>query len=327
MEEQPKDQPASPTNTPEEDVDALEKPDSEAVKQAVTEQDATPKKGGKNKGVSKALAKFNVYLTMFGFIVLVGLIIIAVGYLQSKKSSTTTIKSQTLSQSTLQQLANSDATVGGPQEVLNVESNAVFAGKVLVRGALELAGGLQVSGNSDLASLTVSGQANFQQADVAQSLTIGGNLAAQGSATFSQGIQVNGSGTFGGNVTSPEITTTALQLNGTLTLTHHIQAGGPTPSGTSGSALGSGGTVSVNGSDTAGEVNINIGSGPVSGCFATVTFAQAFSQTPYVQITPVGSAAGGLAYYVTRSTTNFSICVSTPATANTSFGFDYFIVD
>src|SRR5206468_4683422 len=109
--------------------------------------------------------------------------------------------------------------------------------------------------------------------------------------------------------------------NSDLTLTHHIIAGGATPGRNNGSALGGGGSASVSGSDTAGTVSINVGSSPPSGCFVTVNFTQKYSNTPHILLTPVGSGAGGLAYYVNRTSTNFSICDSATPPAGTSFAF------
>jgi hypothetical protein len=118
-----------------------------------------------------------------------------------------------------------------------------------------------------------------------------------------------------------------LQLNSDLTLTHHIVAGGGTPGRSPGSALGGGGSVTVGGSDTAGTVTINTGNAPASGCFVTVNFTQKYNSTPHVLITPVGSAAGGIAYYINRATSSFSICDATNPPSGSSFAFDYFVID
>ena len=301
----------------------------EAIDPNQQSEDNQPTGGSSKKpgGLKALFKKLNVYLVGFIFLLIVAGVIITIAYLQNKKTGSPTIKSQNVSAATLQQIANSDSSVGGPQQVLNVESSAVFAGKVLVRGTLEAADGLQLTGTLSIQGLNVSGQANLQSADIAQQLTVGGQLAVQGSATFNQGIQVNGTGTFSGAITTPEITTPNFQLNGNLVLTHHFTIGGTSPSTSHGSALGSGGTTSVSGSDTAGEVAINTGGGPSAGCLVNVTFSQAYSQTPYVILTPVGSAAGSLQYYINQSTTGFSVCTDSAPGSGASFGFDYFVVD
>ena len=282
-----------------------------------------PKKGGGPKGLLK---RFNIYLLLFLFIIMVAGAILVIAYFQSKKASTTsTIKTQTLTQNALQQVANSDATVGNTQQILNVQSSAVFAGKVLVRQDLEVAGNLQIGGTVGLTNLTVAGTTQLGQVQVNKNLQIAGDTAMQGSATIAKGLQVSGGGTFSGPVSAPQLTTSSLQLNSDLTLTHHFIAGGGTPSRSNGSAVGGGGTTSVSGSDTAGTVTVNVGSGPGAGCFATINFAQKYNNTPHVLVTPIGSAAGGLAYYVTRNSTSFSICDATPPPAGASFAFDYFV--
>lgn len=138
---------------------------------------------------------------------------------------------------------------------------------------------------------------------------------------------MSGNSTFDGRVSATQLTTNALQLNGDLILTSHLSVGGATPALSKGSALGSGGTASINGSDTAGSIAINTGNSPPAGCFATITFVKAFQNTPHVQVTPVGSAAGAIDYYINRSSTSLSICSASTPPAGQTFGYDYFIVE
>ena len=327
-------QPAPPDNKPEEGA-SLESADA-ADSLETTSTDATTAAGDKaagsdpkpKGGFKQKLRQFNIYLLMFIFILVIGGLIITIAYFQSQKASTSsTLKTQSLTQQSLQQVAQSDATVGSSQTILNVESSAVFAGKVLIRQDLEVAAGLQVGGTTALADLTVSGATALSQLSVSKDLALTGNAAIQGAVSISKSLQVNGPGTFSGAVSAPQITTPSLQLNGDLVLTHHIVAGGATPGRSNGPALGSGGTAAVNGSDTSGSININTGSSPAAGCFITVNFTTHYDATPHVLVTPVGSSAGGLAYYVSRNTTSFSICDASAPPAGSSFGFDYFVVD
>lgn len=270
----------------------------------------------------------NVYLLFFILIVIVAAAVGVAAYVASQRNpSSGKISSQTLDQKALEQLAASDATVGSSAQVLNVQSNAIFAGKVLVRDTLEVAGQLQVGGSLSLSGVTVSGSSSFDQVQVNKNLGVAGDTGLQGSLTVQKSLNVSGNGSFGGTLSAAQFTASSLQLNGDLNLTHHITAGGPTPSRSNGSALGGGGTASVSGSDTSGSVSINTGSGPSSGCFITLTFASKFNATPHVLLTPVGSGAAGISYYVNRSTASFSICSSSTPPANTSFGFDYFVLD
>jgi cytoskeletal protein CcmA (bactofilin family) len=284
-----------------------------------------PKK--KLGGFIDVLKRLNIYVIFFIIILVIAAGVILFSYKQNSKSVVSSnLQSTNLTQQALNQLANSDATVGTPKQILNVESNAVFAGQVLVRNGLEVAGSLQISGNAALPSLNVSGQSSFSQVEVQKNLSVIGDLAVQGQETISQSLQVNGSGTFTGAVSAPQITTSSLQLNADLALDHHIVAGGPIPSRSNGPALGSGGSVSISGSDTGGTVSVNTGASTAAGCFVTITFSSAYEAVPHVLITPVGASAGGLAYYVTRSTTEFSICDADTPPSGANFGFDYFIV-
>lgn len=274
-------------------------------------------------------AHFNIYLLLFILVILVAVGVVVVLAVKSKNVATTNqnaLNSQSLSQSTLSQLANTDSTVGSPKQTLNIQSNAVFAGGVLVRSNLEVAGTLKVGGDLALPGITVSGNSRLGEVQ-ANDLTLAGSENVQGVLTARAGLSVTGNSTFSGNVSATQLTTTTFQLNGNLVLTHHITAGGAIPGFAKGSALGAGGTSSISGSDTSGTITINTGSGAPAGCFATVTFATPFTGTPHVLVTPVGSSGAGLAYYVNRSSTDFSLCSATPPPSGASFGFDYLVLN
>jgi hypothetical protein len=320
----------------EEEIDALSQTDGDGSDKSSSpfgtgaggpEQAPPDGPGSGSKGFNPFKRRPNIYLMLFILVILVGATVALVAYRQNKKASNDQINTQGISQSTLEQLANSDASVGDSHTVLNVKSSAVFAGQVLVRQNLEVGGNFQVGGTTALKDLTVSGTSQFGQTNVSSNLSVSGNAALQGAATIGKSLQVGGGGTFNGPVSAPQVTTGSLQLNGDLVLTHHIHVGGGQPSRNGGSALGRGGSASVSGSDTAGAVSINTGSGSAAGCFVTINFTSHYTTTPYVQVTPVGSAAGGLDYYINRSTTGFSICDSSAPPSGRSFGFDYFVLD
>lgn len=279
--------------------------------------------------VGRLVTHLNIYLVAFVLLIVVTGASGAIFYVRqnNQASKENTLSSQSLSQATLDQLANNDVTVGEPQHTLNVQSNAIFTGSVLVRKDLQIAGGLQVGTGTAINGIRVSGVSKFDDVQIAKSLSLNGTGSIQGQLTIQGSLNVNGTGTFQGPLSAPQVTVGSLQLNGNLNLTHHITAGGSTPSRSNGTALGSGGTVSISGSDTAGSVSINTGSGPGPGCFITVHFTTAFNGTPHIVLTPVGSAAGGLNFYITRSTTEFSICTTNSPPGGSSFGFDYIAFD
>jgi len=269
--------------------------------------------------------RFNIYLVLFVFVMVLAIGGLIVLTLKSKEDARKNLTSQGLTQDALKQLASTDVTVGTPKQILTIQANAVFAGAVLIRGDLEVAGALRLGGKLSLSDLAVSGTSTLSDVN-ANNITIGNNLNVQGTLTLKSGISVAGQSNFNGGIVTSSITAGVLQLNGNLKLTHHITAGGTLPSIVKGSAVGSGGTVSLSGSDTAGSVTINTGSSPPAGCFATITFSETFDNVPHVVIAPVGTAAASLNYYITRSTTNFIICTTSAASSGQSFGFDYIVM-
>jgi hypothetical protein len=276
------------------------------------------------------LGGLNVYLLFFIVLVVIAGAVGVVFYLKAKNdtnNSPTSLGSQTLPQSTLDQLANSDVSVGEPKHTLSVQSNTVFGGSVVVRSNLQIAGALQVGSNLAINGIRVTGSSTFDDVQITKSLALTGNGSVQGQLNVQKNLNVNGGGTFLGALSAPSLSVGSLQLNGDLSVTHHLSAGGSTPGRTNGTALGSGGTASVSGSDSAGSVTINTGSGPGPGCFATINFATKFNTTPHIVITPVGSSAAGIQYYINRSTTNFSICTTSAPPAGSTFGFDYIAFD
>lgn len=316
-------QPAEATSTLESSADDNSLENATASATQTSAQPDAPKKPPRKKGIRG----MNIYLLLFILLLVISGVIVAATYLASKNSSNTEVPTQSLSSDALKQLASSDVTVGQPKQVLNVQSNAVFAGKVLIRDSLEVAGPIQVGGALNIPGITVSGNSIFEQIQVNKTLGVQGDSTMQGQLTVQKNLTVAGGATFGGTLSAPQLNVNALQLNGNLTLTRHLTLGGSTPSRTAGGALGSGGTVAVSGSDSAGSVNINTGSSPSAGCFVTVNFAQRFNATPKIATSPIGSGAARLTYYITRNTTSFSICTADPAPAFTSFSFDYIAVE
>lgn len=302
-----------------------------------TGQRDTPPSGERPKPQAKrgrfsprrVLDHVNIYLLLFILIILLAIVITVVSVIQNRKANQelqTQITTEPLSQEALDQLRQTDVKVGDPKQILTVEANAIFAGKVLIRDSLEVAGEIKAGGPLTLPGLNVSGQTNLNQVQASQ-LQLAGNAIFQGQVAIQNNLSVSGSGSFGGTLTAASLNIQNLQINGDLQFTRHIDAGGGTPNRSNGTALGGGGTSSVSGTDTAGTVAINTGSNPGPGCFATITFAQRFNGTPHIAITPVGSSAANLNYYINRSNTEFSICTTNAAPGGQSFAFDYVAID
>lgn len=302
--------------------------EEEAAKnKAAEEANKPPEK--KISPLKKFFRKVNIYLLLFILVCVVAGIITWVSYLNATKApEEPDIESQSLTQEALKQLANTDATVGNTAQTLTIKGNAVIEGQTLTRGNLNVAGNFQTGGSIQAPSLTISGQSNLGTTQI-NTLQVAQNTAVQGSTTL-RDLSVSGTSTFSGAMTASQLTVTTLILSGnaTLQVPNHIAFTGPTPGRTMNSGVvGAGGTVSISGSDTAGTISINTGSGPTAGCFTRINFAQAFTRPPHVIVSPVGAAAGQTQYYVNRNTTGFDLCTNNAAPANQVFAFDYFVTN
>ncbi|HEX8226802.1 MAG TPA: hypothetical protein VF572_02945 [Candidatus Saccharimonadales bacterium] len=306
------------------ETDSLESPSDGGVHTAPDQQAEASAK--QPKAHHKLSHRINIYLLLFILVLVISGGVLVVTAMSQKNAEEPKIASQAVPTDALKQLAKTDATVGDPKQVLNVQSNAVFAGKVLIRDSLDVAGTIRINGSLSLPGITVSGESQFDQVQINRALTIGGDASVQGQMSVKKSLSVTGGGTFGGAITAPQIATSSLQILSDLTLSSHIIAGGPTPGRTPGGALGNGGTASISGSDTAGSINVNTGSSPAAGCFLTVNFTSRYSSTPHVVITATSSAAAGLNYYVNKTTNGFSVCAAAVPPANSSIGFDYIVL-
>lgn len=303
--------------------------EEEQANQAInTSQPESDENQKKESSIKRLYRKVNIYFLIFVLVVAIGGVITIVNYINSQKDpEAPTLATQDLTEEQLRSLATTDASVGDVSQTLTIRGNAIIDGQALMRGNLNIAGNLQTGGSIQGPSITISGAANIGEAQI-NTLQVASDVAIQGNTSL-QNLSVSGTSNFSGPMTASRITVTDLVLSGnaSLEIPNHIRFLGPTPTRDINSAqLGSGGSASVSGSDTAGTVNITTGNGPVAGCMVRITFVQPFVSQPRVMITPVGSAAGRTEYYVERDQSGFSICASSPAPANQTFGFDYFVM-
>lgn len=315
----------APASQPDPDSDSLEATEPLAGPAATTSQ--IPLVGGPKKPglVQRLRSSTNIYLVVFVLLILTagGVIYVTV---RSARPSTKTTSAGSLTDQQLAALKGNTTLVGDAKQTLDVQSNTIFEGQVLLRSDLNVAGTIKVGGGLSLSSITVGGAANFGQLGVNGGLNVGGDTTLQGQLTVQKNLSVGGSASFG-NLSVSQLTVTSLSLKNDLVLSKHITTAGGNPGRNNGTALGGGGTASVSGSDTAGSVTINTGSSPPAGCFITVNFSQRFNSTPHVVITPVNSATAQLKYYVNRSTTDFSVCSAGTPSAATNYQFDYVVID
>ncbi|MDZ7744724.1 MAG: hypothetical protein U5K77_03120 [Candidatus Saccharibacteria bacterium] len=133
--------------------------------QPPADQPQQPKKKRKlTERIQGAISRINIYLLFFILVVVVsGLIVFVSFQRQSQEDSDTTFDGQPLTQEELQQIRDSETTIGDAQHTLNIESNADFKGSVLVRDSLDVAGTIRVGGSLSLPGITVSGTSSFEQ--------------------------------------------------------------------------------------------------------------------------------------------------------------------
>lgn len=277
------------------------------------------------------ISKLNIYLLGFLLLLVAAAIIFFIVYSSSTEDQQATIETQELTQDTVDDLVGSDAKVGDPKQLLTIESDSVFTGKVLIRDGLDVAGPIKVGGSLSLPGITVSGSSAFDQVTV-NALNIAGDATVQGQLSVQSGLTVSGPVTFSGTFSAAAFSIQSLQVDQNLMINRHIDAGGPTPGLTRGGAVGAGGTTTISGTDTAGTVTINIGGGSSAGVLATVNFASGFNGTPHVVITPVASqgsptVTGGQTFYLSnRTSSSFTIATSGGLSPG-SISFDYIVID
>jgi cytoskeletal protein CcmA (bactofilin family) len=282
----------------------------------------------KPNGLKMFLRKFNLYLLIFAFVVVVAGAVSIVSYLNSKKTpASPDIVNKNLTADELKQLSNSNTTVGDTGQTLTVQGNAIFTGQVLVRSDLNVAGSIKLGGDLSAQNFTASGTVNLATTQI-QTLQVATTTVMQGSTTLQKDLNVAGTAAFNGPVTASQITVTNLILSGNaqFRVPNHLAFTGSSPSRSINQAvLGGSGTASISGSDVSGTVNVNSGGTPGAGCFITITFNRPFSTTPHTLVTPIGAGAGAIGFYVTRTAASMTICSSSALPANQNFAFDYFV--
>ena len=307
------------------DTNALESDDHSAQDAA----DAAVSEAPKENIVKRLISNVNPYLLVFIVIIVVGVVVIIVANRVNNEDSRSSldITGQDLDQEALNELIASESNIGTVDQTVTVEANAIFEGKILVKDSLDVAGSINVGGPLSLPGITVAGTSSFEDVNVSNNLQILGSASIQQSLTVQGGATINGGLSVGGTISAAAISADSVQFTGDLQLTRHIDTGGGTPSISRGSAVGSGGTVSISGNDVSGTVTINTGGSPPAGIFASATFTRNYNTTPRVQLTPSNSAASTVNFYVTRNSSSFSVGSSSVPSPSTTYTFDYFITE
>lgn len=263
---------------------------------------------------------------------------------QSKTATSSTPQNAvTISSDTLSKLGVNRDSVGASQTQLTVDPDSTFKGSVTIGGDANVAGQLKLNGtfnassaslaklqagDTALDSLNVNGDGTISTLTLRKDLAVAGNTRLQGPVTVSQLLTVNnslnvsGNLAIGGTLSTRSFSALTITAGNGLTIGGHINVTGSAPNVGPGGAVGSNGTVSISGSDAAGTVGVNAGTGAGNGIVAQVAFRSAYSSTPHVVVTPVGI---GVPFYINRTAYGFSIGVSGSIPPG-GYAFDYIVV-
>jgi hypothetical protein len=263
---------------------------------------------------------------------------------QDRASAQGALGDVTISPAVLDTLGVSKTPIGDTGTELIVSPNSRFNGKLTVGSDVSIGGTLQLNskfsatdaslakleaGDTSLSQLNVNGDGTISNLNLRRDLTVVGTTRLQGPVTIGQLLTVNNSVNIAGNLavggvlSARNFQASSLTSDTTLTIGGHIITRGAAPAASAGPALGNNGTISISGSDAAGTVAVNIGTGGGNGILANVSFRSAYGATPRVVVTGVGRGMGGV--YVNRSATGFSIGVD-GAVAPGGYAVDYIVM-
>lgn len=285
--------------------------------------------------------------TFVGLAVIVAILAINAGIIvfvikgQAKTNAQLAVQGQvTVDQSALDKLGVNRNPVGDQGIQLTVNPNAKFNGNVQIGGDVQIGGQFTLNqplsanaatfttlkaGKTSVSDLNINGDATASNLNLRKDMTVVGTSRLQGPVTTSSlltaaGINVTGNLSVGGVLSVNSFHSSTLIVDGNMTIGGHIITRGSAPSVSRGTSLGSGGTVSISGNDTAGTVAANAGVGGSSGKVACVSFQHTYSNTPHVIIT----ASAPLDPYVSRNAAGFCIYAGNTMAPGGYF-FDYIV--
>lgn len=140
--------------------------------------------------------------------------------------------------------------------------------------------------------------------------------------TVNNNVNIAGSLAVGGTLSVRNFQASSLTSDATLTIGGHVITRGNAPSVSTGSGVGSNGTVSISGNDASGTIAVNTGAGAAGGPLASVSFSRAYAVTPHVVVTPIGNYVN---VYVSRTASGFTI-YSAGGLAPAGYAFDYVVM-
>lgn len=249
----------------------------------------------------------------------------------------------TLSSDTLNGLGVNKTAVGNEGAKLTVGPDSTFNGTLTVAKNVSIGGNLQLNskfttneanittlqaGDVSLSKVTVNGDISADGLLLRKDLTVPGTSRLNGAVTIAQLLTVNnnvnviGSLAVGGSLSVHNFQASSLTSDTTLTIGGHIITRGGRPGISAGSGLGQNGTVSLSGSDASGGISLGIGVGSTGGLLCSVTFAQQYSATPHVVVTPVGQ---NMNLYINRNANGFQVYAANALAAG-GYAIDYVVM-
>jgi cytoskeletal protein CcmA (bactofilin family) len=305
--------------------------------------------GASHKSVAKGKASIaNIYrkadilttiFTFVGALVAAGIIFGIYAYItRTKTSNVAAPKVTSLDKTELDKLSTffDGNSAGSSSQVLTISSSSLFKNRVAISSDLKVIGGLQVSGPTALGDLTVDKTTTLGVTNIRGQLVVAGPVNFQSPAQFGAGGTVNGNlavtgnGSFGGSISAGTLNVRDISVSGTINLAGHLSISGQTPGASALSGAGSGASANVDGNDTSGTLNINTGnvSNTLTGGvqLATVTFRSAYPRVPHIVITPIGQSTGELSFFIIKTATGFTVGTATLPHSNTSYAFDFWVV-
>ncbi len=166
------------------------------------------------------------------------------------------------------------------------------------------------------AGLSVTGDTSLLgNVAIAQNLNVSGN-------TTMESLTVTGASVFNGTVS-----VTGLIEVQTIKVNGHIVTAGDTPEVLAAVTAGIGAAVSIMGNDTAGTITIVAGTGAAPGELVHVAFTTDFGIAPKVMLTAGNADSSGVRTYRSTSTTGFSVHSLDVLTPGVVYSFDYFVVE
>ena len=266
--------------------------------------------------------------------------------LKSEKSSTKVISAHgiSISPAALSKLGVNDAQIGNSNEKLTVDPAAQFNSTLTVGGDVSIGGQLHLNstlnatnanlsqvqaGSETVNSLNINGAATTSTLSVRNNIAVNGTAIFQNNVTIGQLLSVDSSAavsnnlSVGGQLSAASIAGGSLVVSGTITLGSHVVTSGVAPVVSPGGALGSYGTASIYGDDSAGTINVSTGANATTGVAVYLSFHAAFAAPPVVVISPMGNYAQ---FYIANSTTTgFNINSASGLAIGSSYQINYLV--